>query len=293
MLIAIPSDAPGGLDAQISEHFGHCEAFTLVQVENGRIGGVTVVENTGHDQGGCLVPVRLLQQHSVDTLLVGGMGARPLSGFLEVGIAVHFKEDAISVVDGVKLFLDGKCRAFGEAQTCGGGGECGGGHHKPVDRPPIEGMADVRSGRVVTLDYAIKDADGHLIDSSATNGPMRYIQGSNNILPGLEKALEGLEVGGRKIVELPFAEAFGERDERRVIEVPLAHFPPGLQVGALVTGEGPQGQRIAFTVIEIGDETVRLDGNHPLAGKGVVFDVTVVRVESATPEEIEHGHVLA
>ena len=122
MLIAIPSDEPGGLDAQVSEHFGHCSAFTLVRVADGKIGEVAVLENTGHDQGGCMAPVMLLKQHGVDTLLAGGMGARPLSGFQEAGIAVHFKEDAISVVDAVKSFLDGKCQAFGEAQTCGGGG---------------------------------------------------------------------------------------------------------------------------------------------------------------------------
>ena len=164
---------------------------------------------------------------------------------------MHFKEDAISVVDAVKLFLDGKCQAFGEAQTCGGGGgDCGGHHHEPVQRAPIEGVADVRDGRVITLDYELKDASGQLIDSSATNGPIRYIHGSGNILPGLERALEGLEVGARKVVELPVAEAFGERDERRVVEVPLTDLPPEVEVGGMIMGQNPQGQRIPFVVLE-------------------------------------------
>ena len=169
----------------------------------------------------------------------------------------------------------------------------GGDHHEPVQRAPIEGVADVRDGRVITLDYELKDASGQLIDSSATNGPIRYVHGSGNILPGLERALEGLEVGVRKVVELPVGDAFGERDERRVVEVPLADLPPEVEVGGMIMGQNPQGQRIPFVVLEIGSETVHLDGNHLLAGKDLVFDVTIVRVESATPEEIEHGHAHA
>jgi len=292
MLIAIPSDAPGGLDAQISEHFGHCSAFTLVQLQDGQIGQITVLENTAHEQGGCMGPVMLLKQHQVEAMVAGGMGARPLAGFQEVGIAVHFKKDAISVADAVKLFLDGRCRAFGAAQTCsGGGGECH--NHASVERAPIEGVANVCNGRVITLDYELRDGSGRLIGSSVMSGPMRYLHGSGNILRGIERAMEGLEVGGSKRVELSANEAFGERDERRVFEVPLSQLPPGIEVGALVSGGTSQGQRIPFTVVEIGTDTARLDGNHQLAGKDLVFDITVVSVESATPEEIERGYVQA
>jgi len=121
---------------------------------------------------------------------------------------------------------------------------------------------------------------------------MRYLHGAGSILPGLEKGLAGLEVGASKVVKVPCAEGFGEHHESRVIEVERAQLPPEIQVGATVTGQGPQGQRIPFTVLELGDETVRLDGNHQLAGKDMVFEVQVVQVESATPEELEHGHAI-
>ena len=129
MLIAVPSEAPGGLDAQVSDHFGHCQVFTLVQVDDGQIGGVKLVPNQGHEQGGCLVPVGILQQNGVQTLVAGGMGARPLAGFQQAGITVYFKEEATTVSQAVQQVIAGKARVFGPAQTCGGHGEHGGHHH--------------------------------------------------------------------------------------------------------------------------------------------------------------------
>jgi FKBP-type peptidyl-prolyl cis-trans isomerase 2/predicted Fe-Mo cluster-binding NifX family protein len=291
MLIAVPSETPGGLDAPISEHFGHCAAFTLVRVDNNEVGNVEVLENSGHVQGGCMTPVMLLKEQAVDVLVAGGMGGRPLAGFQQVGIKVHFKEDASSVKEAVDLFLAGKCREFGEAETCGGGGGACGGHQHEVEREPIEGPHDVRDGRVVTLDFELKDPQGNLIESSRTGGPMRYLHGSDMILPALEKAFDGLEEGAQTVVELSSADAFGEREESRILEVPRHQLPPDITVGALVSGTDPSGQRIGLTVIELDDEVARVDANHPLAGKDLVFEVTIVKVESATPEELAHGHV--
>jgi len=291
VLIAIPSDAPGGLDVPVSEHFGHCAAFTLVGVQDGEIGEVTIVENGGHEQGGCMAPVMLLKQQNVNALLAGGMGQRPLSGFQQVGIAVHFKEDAASVREAVELFLKGKCRTFGEAQTCGdGGGHCGGHHEAPVEREPITGPADIRAGRVVSIDYELKDGEGSLLDSSAQSGAIRYLHGSRNLMPGLEKALAGLEAGAHVVVEIPRAEGSGDRDESKIVEVPRKQLPADAVVGARVAAQDESGRSFSLIILELGDETARLDGNHPLAGKDLVFDVTILRVESATPEEIEHGH---
>ena len=167
MLIAVPSEAPGGLEATISAHFGHCHAFTMVNVDGDDIGEVTVLENEGHAQGGCMAPVRLLQSRQVEALVAGGMGGRPLAGFQQVGIRVYCKEEARSVRDAVQLVIDGKCREFEPAQTCGGcggGGGCGDDHaHEPIERDPIEGPADVRADRVVTLHYKLKYSDGELI----------------------------------------------------------------------------------------------------------------------------------
>ena len=121
MIIAIPSDTTDGLEAVISEHFGHCAAFTLVDVTDQEIGEVSVLENAAHEQGGCMAPVTLLKEKGVEVLLAGGMGGRPLAGFQQVGIDVRFKENAGTVREAVELFISGGCPSFGDAQTCGGG----------------------------------------------------------------------------------------------------------------------------------------------------------------------------
>ena len=107
----------------------------------------------------------------------------------------------------------------------------------------------------------------------------------------LGKGVAGLEVGDRKVVDLPSAEAYGERDDSQVTDVPLERLPPNPEIGAVLHARTPDGQQMNFTVIELGETTARLDPNHPLAGLDLVFDVTIVSVESATAEELTHGHV--
>lgn len=126
MKVAVPSMAPGGLEAQTSPHFGHCDAFTLLDVENGQISGINVLANQGHVQGGCMAPVMTLKNAGVDILLAGGMGARPLSGFQQVGIEVYFLGNSPTVNIAFDLFNSGRAPKFGPAQVCGGGGE----HHE-------------------------------------------------------------------------------------------------------------------------------------------------------------------
>lgn len=131
MKVAVPSEAPGGLDAAISPHFGHCAAFTMVEVSQGQVGTVEVVPNTGHAQGGCMAPVMMLKQMGADALIAGGMGMRPLAGFQQVGIQVYYHEESSLVSEAVKLLAAGNARIFGPAQVCGGGGGQGegcGGH---------------------------------------------------------------------------------------------------------------------------------------------------------------------
>ncbi len=132
MLVAIPSEAPGGLAAAISPHFGHCAAFTLVELNQGQVGQVNIVPNQGHAQGGCMAPVTMLKQLGADAMIAGGMGMRPLAGFQQVGIQVFYNEDVATVSEAVTLLAEGKARVFGPAQVCGGGpgggqgGGCGG-----------------------------------------------------------------------------------------------------------------------------------------------------------------------
>lgn len=299
MLIAIPSDAPGGLDANISAHFGHCDAFTLVKVDDGKLGDVEIHKNQGHEQGGCMAPVMTLKQLGVDVLIAGGMGMRPLAGFQQVGIAVHHMKDSSTVRDAAELFVSGGCPEFGQAQTCGGGGGgCGSDdhghehhhHHEPVEREPIEGKADVQDGRVVTMHFTLKDVDGNVLDASSPQEPMQYLQGSGAI-PGLEKGLAGLEAGEKKEVVVSAEDGFGERDESRILEVPRTQLPPNIAIGMVLAAQDPSGHQMQLVVKEIKDDVALLDANHPLAGKELHFDVTVEKVEQATAEEIQHGHV--
>ncbi len=283
MLIAIPSDTNDGLDAAISEHFGHCAAFTLVDVTDDAIGEVSILENSGHVEGGCMAPVTLLKERGVEVLLAGGMGGRPLAGFQEVGIEVRFKEDAGTVREAVELFVSGGCRAFGEAQTCGGGeGGCGGHdhhHHHEPETVPIEGRADIRDGRMVTVEYELKDVDGAVLNSSSETGPMRFIFGAGQIFPAVEQALAGLEPEANVVAAVSAADGFGDRDEARVVEAPRAQLPPDVVVGAMVSAQDEQGRRFPLRVVHLDENVARLDANHPLAGKDLVFDLTVKMVE--------------
>jgi predicted Fe-Mo cluster-binding NifX family protein len=120
--IAIPSMGPGGLDGERSGHFGHCDVFTMVDVENGQIKQVTTVPNQSHVQGGCMVPVNLLAEHNVNALIVGGIGMRPLMGFRQVGIDVYYDAERPQIRPVVEDLIAGKLSAIGDNQVCGGGG---------------------------------------------------------------------------------------------------------------------------------------------------------------------------
>ncbi len=283
MLIAIPSDTTDGLEAAISEHFGHCSAFTLVNVADDAIGEVSILENSGHAEGACMAPVTLLKERGVEVLLAGGMGGRPLAGFQQVGIEVRSNEGASTVREAVELFVSGGCRVFGEAQTCGGGeGGCGGHdhhHHHEPETVPIDGKADIRDGRMVTVEYELKDVDGAVLNSSSETGPMQFIFGAGHIFPAVEKALAGLEPEAHAVAALSAAEGFGERDEARVVEAPRAQLPPDVAVGAMVSAEDEQGRQFPLRVVHLDENVARLDANHPLAGKDLVFDLTVKNVE--------------
>lgn len=120
--IAVPSAHPGGLDAQVGEHFGHCDLYTIIDVTNGAITEVTTLPNVPHQQGGCMAPVNHLASHNVTTLIAGGMGMRPLMGFNQMGIDVFYGAGAPSVGAAVNALLAGSLVRFTQEYTCGGGG---------------------------------------------------------------------------------------------------------------------------------------------------------------------------
>ncbi len=119
--IAIPSAEAGGLDGQRSGHFGHCDVFTLVDVEGGEIKNVTSIPNQGHVQGGCMVPVNLLAEHKVNALIVGGIGMRPLMGFRQAGIDVYHDANRPEIRPVVEDLIAGRLPQIADNQVCGGG----------------------------------------------------------------------------------------------------------------------------------------------------------------------------
>lgn len=121
VLIAVPSENPGGLDAAVGQHFGHCDMYTLVAVQDGAIGDVAVIPNVPHQQGGCMAPVQYLAGKGVQRLIAGGMGFRPLMGFNQVGIEVYHGGGARTVGEAVKAAIEGRLMQFSQEHTCGGG----------------------------------------------------------------------------------------------------------------------------------------------------------------------------
>lgn len=129
MRIAIPTNNPGGMQAQRSEHFGHCDVFTIVELDESKnIKGVEMIPTPEHGAGGCMVPVSVLKTAGVNVIVVGGMGARPMQGFNQVGIDVYWA-DRNSILDAatvVEHFVAGKLPLMHSDQVCGGGANC---HH--------------------------------------------------------------------------------------------------------------------------------------------------------------------
>lgn len=124
--LAIPTVQPGGMDAGRSDHFGHCELFTLVEIIDNNVTGVETIGNPSHGSGGCMVPVQSLKDNGVDAIIVGGIGAKPLQGFYQAKIAVYFADisSAPTVKSVVNGMLAGSFPLIRDDQTCKGGSHC-------------------------------------------------------------------------------------------------------------------------------------------------------------------------
>ena len=142
----------------------------------------------------------------------------------------------------------------------------------------------------VTLRFKVSEISGKLIEESAD--PSVYLHGGyGNTLPKVEEALEGQEAGYQVTLDLQPLDAFGVRDESLLQTIPKSQFPPGVKIGGQLEGRGKDGSQHIFNVVKIKGDVVMLDGNHPLAGKALRFNVKVVEVRAATDEEITHRHV--
>jgi FKBP-type peptidyl-prolyl cis-trans isomerase SlyD len=146
-------------------------------------------------------------------------------------------------------------------------------------------------GAVVSFNYTLTDDDGNTIDSSEGCAPLSYLHGYDNIIPGLENALDGVDVGFSAKVVVEPADGYGEFDEEAVFEVDRDKFPPEIELapGMQFAGETPSGD-VPLTIMDVRDDAVVVNANHPLAGERLHFDVEVVDIRAATDDELQAGH---
>lgn len=151
----------------------------------------------------------------------------------------------------------------------------------------------IQSGKVVDLSYSLKNSKGDLLDQADAKDPFTYLHGAQQIVPGLENALEGLKAGDKKDVQVAPEEGYGIRSDDLRIIVNRSQFPAGVELEAGMQFEakgGPDGEAMAFRIEAINGDKIHLDGNHPLAGETLHFSVEVLKVRDATEEEMDHGH---
>jgi FKBP-type peptidyl-prolyl cis-trans isomerase SlyD len=150
----------------------------------------------------------------------------------------------------------------------------------------------IKKDSVVAFNYTLKDDAGEVIDSSPTGEPLAYIHGHGNLVPGLERELEGKASGERLAVKVTPADGYGEYSKQLVSKIPrrslkgIAKLSVGMRLHAH-TAEGPR----PVTVTALTGDMVTIDGNHPLAGQNLNFDIEIVDIREATAEELAHGHV--
>mgnify|MGYP000843841379 CR=1 FL=1 len=150
---------------------------------------------------------------------------------------------------------------------------------------------NIANNCVASFHYTLTDSTGKVLDSSEGLEPLAYLHGAGNIIPGLERALTDKTVGDKLNVSVPAAEAYGERDANLVQELPSSMFGgvDQIEVGMEFHAETEQGLQVV-TVVAVEEDRVTIDGNHPLAGIDLNFDVEVTDVRAASEEELAHGH---
>jgi len=150
----------------------------------------------------------------------------------------------------------------------------------------------VDDGQVVSLDYVLR-VDGKVIDSSEAGKPLQFIQGMGHIIPGLEHELYDMQIGENKKVVVLAKDGYGELDTEAFMDVPRAAFPTDvpLEKGTELELREQSGHTMLARIDTISADNIRLDMNHPLAGKELHFDVKITGLRPATEEEVTHGHV--
>lgn len=150
----------------------------------------------------------------------------------------------------------------------------------------------IAKDKVVTIDYTLKDDDGNVLDTSE-GGDFAYLHGARNVIPGLEKALTGKSSGDELNISVSPEEGYGVRDPEMTHTLQRSMFQSDeeIEAGMQFYAEGPDGQMVLVTIVAVDGDMVTVDGNHPLAGVNLKFNVKVVAVRDATAAEVQHGHV--
>jgi len=142
-------------------------------------------------------------------------------------------------------------------------------------------MSTVKENDTVSIHYTGKLSDGQVFDSSAGRDPLEFTMGQGQIIPGLEKGLINMSVNETKTIEIPSTEAYGEKRNDLIQDVPKNQLPPEInpEVGMGLVSKNPQGQEIKLTVTEVKDDAITVDANHPLAGKDLTFEVQLLEIK--------------
>lgn len=145
-------------------------------------------------------------------------------------------------------------------------------------------MQQVKSGDTVKVHYHGKLTDGSTFDSSEGRDPLEFKVGSGQVIKGFDTGVTGMSVGEKKTVHIPSDEAYGPKDEERIVEFPRANFPPDMkpEVGMQLNMTNGEGHVIPVVVKEVGEEAVLLDANHPLAGEDLVFEIELVDISGGS-----------
>ena len=141
-------------------------------------------------------------------------------------------------------------------------------------------MATASKGDTVRVEYTGTLGDGTVFDTSENREPLEFTLGEGQVIPGFEEAVEGMEEGEKRTTEIPSDQAYGSPDPKLLVPVPHDRFPDDIrpEVGLRLQVTQPNGAVVPVTVVEVGDEAVTLDANHPLAGEDLTFDITLVKV---------------
>ena len=285
MKIAVTYD-----NGEVFQHFGRTENFKVYEIEDNKVISSEVISSNGVGHGAL---AGVLADRNVKALICGGIGGGAINALTEAGIEVC--SGASGDTDkAVEDYLNGKlidagqtCDHHGEGHTCGDheeghscGSSCGGGCGGcGGSQPPLTGR---NVGKTCRTHYRGTFNDGTQFDSSYDRGePLEFVCGAGQMIKGFDAAVVDMQVGEKKTVHIPAADAYGEHNPEMVITFPAEQVPNIEQIekGMKLFLSTPSGMPVPAVVIDVTPEAVTLDANHELAGKDLNFDIELVEVE--------------